>query len=193
MGKLWAFACLLLLSSLTAFGQELEPPWIPEYTGEGEFSPDLSLNQPLKDELDLKNLNRLTLQQEGNMNHAFIQQITEGDLNNLAKVYQQGDENLSKLYQKGQHNATDIRQLGYGNTFSGVHVGENIFNTVIQDGTGNLIEQELRANELDFIIEQYGDGHELIQRETMNGMGYKVTQTGTEGMRIIIMQSNIYK
>jgi hypothetical protein len=108
-------------------------------------------------------------------------------------VYQEGEENLIKLYQKGQQNATDIQQVGYGNTYSGIHVGDNILNTVIQSGTGNMIFQELRASDLDFVIEQSGDGHELIQKETLDGIGYKVTQSGPEGMHIIIMQDNIYK
>jgi hypothetical protein len=193
MGRVLSFIWLLFLVLLPAFGQDPELQLVPEYTGEGEFSPVVTLNQPLKDELDLKNLNRITLQQEGNMNQAYIRQLTEGDVNNLAKVYQEGEENLIKLYQKGQQNATDIQQVGYGNTYSGIHVGDNILNTVIQSGTGNMIFQELRASDLDFVIEQSGDGHELIQKETLDGIGYKVTQSGPEGMHIIIMQDNIYK
>ena len=72
-------------------------------------------------------------------------------------------------------------------------MGDNILNTVIQSGTGNLIYQELRGSDLDFVIDQSGNGHELIQIETMDGIGYKVTQSGPEGMHIIIMQNNIYK
>jgi hypothetical protein len=191
--RLLSLALFLFLGCWSLFGQDPEPLVISSSTGEGDFLPVESWNQPLKDELDLQDLNRISLQQIGDMNQSYIQQVSEGQPYNLAKVYQQGEENLSTLYQDGQNNAADISQVGNRNTFSGIHIGDDILSTVIQLGNENLIEQDLRASELDFVIEQYGNGHELFQTETRNGIGYKVTQTGPSGMSITIMQDNIYK
>ncbi len=192
-GRVLSLAWFLLLGCWSLFGQDPEPLVIPSSTGEGDFLPVESWNQSLKDQLDRNDLNRISLQQLGELNESYIRQVAEGDPNNLAKVYQRGEENLSILVQTGQNNASDITQVGYRNTFSGIHIGDDILTTVIQLGNGNFIEQDLRASELDFVIHQYGNGHEVFQTETRNGIGYKVTQTGTTGMRITIMQDNIYK
>ena len=189
---LFASCCLLLMVTLTAFGQDPEQLDIPMFTEAGDFNLIGGENQPLKDELDMSDLNRITLQQMGDMNQAFIMQYSKHDPN-LAKVLQDGDKNFSKLVQKGNNNATDIYQTGYGNFFSGIHKGDNILNTIIQDGNGNSIEQYLNADLLDFKIEQFGDGNELFQYhgDSRDGIGYKVTQVG--GMSITIKQDNIYK
>jgi hypothetical protein len=189
---LFASSCLLFMVSWTAFGQDPEPPHIPDFIGEGDFSIIAEANQPLQDELNMSDLNRIALQQIGDMNQSFILQYSKNEPN-LAKVLQYGDENISKLVQKGDNNATDIYQHGYGNFFSGIHKGDNILNTIVQEGNGNNIEQYLNADVLDFKIEQFKDGNELFQYhgDGEGGIGYKVTQTG--GMSITIIQGNINK
>ena len=49
--------------SWTAFGQDPEPLHIPDFIGEGDFSFIEGANQLLKEELDMSDLNRVTLQQ----------------------------------------------------------------------------------------------------------------------------------
>ncbi len=78
-------------------------------------------------------------------------------------------------------NATDIVQIGNDNSFSGIHNGDHIINTVIQNGDGNFIEQYLEADFLDFQLKQTGNNHELYQTETRDGIGYKVNQSGSLG------------
>ncbi len=146
----------------------------------------------MKKELEKSDLNTITLQQMGNMNDAFIKQFSEGDPN-LVKVNQDGNNNFIEFTQTGSANATDITQIKSGNTYLGRHSGNHIINTVVQNGYNNYIEQQLEADFLDFKIEQFGNNHELYQKESRGGIGYKVTQTGTEGMKISISQGNIYK
>lgn len=187
-----SLCCLLFMFTWTAFGQDSEPLVVPSETEVGDFELVSAKIQSLKDELDLNDLNRITLKQEGNMNEAFIQQFSKNDPN-LANVHQKGNANFSDLYQQGNGNATDIYQEGYGNSYFGEHVGNDIINIVVQTGDANIIDQDLRANDLDFQINQFGNGHELYQTETRGGIGYKVTQHGPEGMKIKINQGNIYK
>lgn len=188
-----SFCCLLFMFTWTAFGQDSEPLVVPSETEVGDFDFVSAEIQSLKDELDMNDLNRITLLQEGNMNQSFIQQFSKEDPN-LANVHQKGNENLSDLYQQGNGNATDIYQEGYGNSYFGEHVGNDIINIVVQTGNGNTINQDLKANDLDFQINQFGNEHELHQTETRDGIGYKVTQDGwSGGMKIEIQQGNIYK
>ena len=189
-----ACCCLLLMVSWTAFGQDPEPLPIPgDYPGKGKISEVTSEIPDLKDELNIIDLNRITIQQIGDMNDAFIHQVSSANPN-LVKVYQEGDENFSDLTQTGSNNATGITQYGDGNIFSGIHEGNYITNTVIQEGNGNIISQDLKASLLDIQIEQFGNGHELNQTETTrDGIGYKVTQSGDVGMKIIIKQGDINK
>ena len=192
ISKVFTFCCLLLMVSWIAFAQEPEELVIPgEYPGMAVISEE-TMNQDLKDERDMSDLNRITIQQMGKMNEAFIQQYSGGDPN-LVKVYQDGDDHYSELIQTGIKNATDITQFGTGNSYSGFHIGNYIVNTVIQKGIGNVITQDLKADNLDFQIEQSGIGHGLFQTETRDGIGYKVTQKGDVGMKITIIQDNIYK
>ena len=185
-------ACCLLLVSWTAFAQDSGLPDIPKTIEAGDIDPISIENQPLKQELELTDLNRITLQQMGDMNQAFIQQHSKNSPN-LVKVHQDGDDNISKLGQTGMRNATDIVQIGNNNSYSGIHIGDHIINTVIQNGDGNFIEQYLEADYLDFQLKQTGNNHELFQTETRDGIGYKVTQSGSVGMKITISQGNIYK
>jgi hypothetical protein len=184
--------CLLFLVSGVAFGQDSEPLVIPSSTGEADFEFLSSEIRLLKRELDQSDLNRITLEQMGNLNQAFINQTSQYDPN-LAHVYQDGTQNIFQLNQTGNNNAMDIIQQGNENMFLGTHHGDHILNKVIQQGNGNYIEQSLDADMLNFQINQFGNGHELIQTETRDGIGYKVTQEGPTGMKITIQQGNIYK
>ncbi|MCK5066000.1 MAG: hypothetical protein KAR16_01115 [Bacteroidales bacterium] len=193
IGVVFAFCCLLLMVSWTAFGQDPEPlPEPGEYPGMGTIGEISSEIHELKTELNMSDLNRITIQQMGDMNKAFIRQVS-GDNPNLVKVHQDGFGNLSDLTQSGKNNATDITQNKFFNTYTGTHTGDNITNKVIQDGYGNMIHQDLNASFLDFEIMQSGIGHKLFQMETRDDIGYKVIQEGSVGMEIHISQGNIYK
>ncbi len=187
-----SFCCVLLLITGPVFGQIDDP------IGSGDIPDDpiifpLGENDDLKKELDMNDLNRVILEKEGNENRATVEQFSQGSNPNLAKMYQLGEQNNAYLNQVGTNNATDIQQYGHGNIYSGTHDGKNIINTVIQNGTENILTQDLKASDLDFQIEQWGHGHELMQTETRNGIGYKVIQKGAAGMKITISQNNIYK
>jgi len=192
ISRVFVFCCMLLMASWTAFAQESQPLVIPgDYAGMATIGEE-SLNQLLKIERDMSDLNRITIQQMGRMNEAFVKQYSGTDPN-LVKMFQSGSDNYSQLTQSGIKNATDISQFGAGNSYSGFHSGNYILNTVIQNGIGNEITQDLNADNLDFYIEQFGIGHGLFQTETRDGIGYKVTQKGDVGMKITISQDNIYK
>ena len=124
------FYCLVLMPA-AVWGQD---PSIPS-------DPDITVivdeNKTLKQELDMNDLNRITLLQMGQSNRATIQQLSGNYDPNLAKISQVGDENIAFLLQAGQHNASEIDQFGEGNMFLGIHTGENIINTVHQTGKGH--------------------------------------------------------
>jgi hypothetical protein len=190
-----SFCGLIFMASWSVYGQSGEPLIIPDIAGEGLINPIEELNTELQNEMEASELNRVTVQQIGNMNEVFIQQHSVVN-SNLAKVYQDGNEHFSDLIQNGSNNATAIYQYEQGNQYTGIHTGNQILNTIIQQGIGNVIDQHLEANDLDFYIEQFGSGHELYQQlngEDMDGIGYRVTQKGAVGMKVTIIQDWIYK
>jgi len=189
----FSISCLLLMISWNAFAQDSEPIDIPhEYSDMGKIRKIDEGNKALKQELDKVDLNRITLQQMGNMNDAFILQFTDSDPN-LAIVQQKGDENSLKLTQKGSSNAADISQDGFNNLYSGYHSGVDIITKVSQKGKGNSIVQELEGNHMDFQIKQDGNYNDVTQLyEDTPGVGYKVIQKG-DNMSIIIKQDQIFR
>jgi hypothetical protein len=187
---LLSFCCLFLMISNVAFGQSSDPP----ITSDPNIDViELDENKALREQLDMNDLNRITLQQMGKQNRATVLQLSGADNPNLVNIYQDGMGNHSMLVQAGKRNATDISQVGVGNTFLGIHAGEDIINTVIQTGEDNMVRQFLMGNDMDFHIYQDGEGHELNQIQVGNGIGYKVTQTGEKGMNITIIQDYVLR
>jgi hypothetical protein len=187
---LLSFCCLFLMISNVAFGQSFDPP----ITSDPNIDViEMDENKALREQLNMNDLNRITLQQMGRENRATVLQLSGADEPNLVHIYQDGIGNRSVLVQAGQRNATDISQVGVGNAFLGIHTGEDIINTVIQTGEDNMVRQFLMGNDMDFHIYQDGEGHELNQIQVGNGIGYKVTQTGEEGMNITIIQDYVLR
>ena len=182
--------CLLLMMSNVAFGQSSDPLITSDPNIEVI---ELDENKALREQLDVNDLNKITLQQMGKQNRATVLQLSGADDPNLVNIYQEGKGNRSVLVQAGQRNATDINQVGVGNTFLGIHAGEDIINTVIQKGEDNMVRQFLIGHDMDFHIYQDGEGHELNQIQVGKGIGYKVTQTGEEGMNITIIQDYVLR
>ena len=187
---LFSLGCIFLLLSNVAFGQSSDPPITSD--------PDIDVikledNQGLREQLDINDLNRITLQQIGRQNQATIMQLSGNKDPNLIDIRQVGEHNKSVLIQAGKHNATDIDQIGNKNSYLGIHTGEDIINTVIQAGDKNVVRQFLIGHDMDFHIYQDGDGHELNQFQGGGGIGYKVTQKGSEGMNITIIQDYVLR
>ena len=187
---LLSFCCSFLLLSTVVLGQSSDPP-IPS-------DPDIvvidtDVNKGLREQLDMNDINRITLQQIGRQNRATVMQLSGNKDPNLVDISQVGEHNKSVLIQAGQHNATDIDQVGDRNFYLGIHAGEDIINTVIQAGDKNVVRQFLIGHDMDFHIYQEGDGHELNQITGGEGIGYKVTQKGSEGMNITIIQDYVLR
>jgi hypothetical protein len=189
----FSLSCLLLIISWNAIGQDSDPIIIPnDYSEMGKIRKVDEGNKDLKQELDKYDLNRITLQQMGNLNNAFIRQFSDNDPN-LAIVHQKGNDNSLDLTQKGSSNASDIKQDGFNNLYSGYHFGDDIIINVIQKGKGNSILQELEGDNMDFQIEQKGNYNGVTQLygDTPSA-GYKVIQKG-DNMSIIIKQDQIFR
>ena len=187
---LLSFCCLFLMISNAVLGQSFDPP----ITSDPNIDViELDENKGLREQLDMNDLNRITLQQMGKQNRATVLQLSGANDPNLINIFQDGTGNRSVLVQAGQRNATDINQVGVGNTFLGIHAGEDIINTVIQTGEDNMVRQFLMGSDIDFHIYQDGEGHELNQIQVGSGIGYKVTQTGDEGMNITIIQDYVLR
>jgi hypothetical protein len=147
-------------------------------------------NEKLKKELEDLDLNEVTLRQMGERNSADITQVSDPYSNpNLIRVQQNGSENAAVVIQEGNQNALDLEQSGKGNQYRGEFEGELLINTVIQKGNQNILEQYLSGNTMNFFISQEGTGHELIQKESSDGIGYKVMQKG-QGMKVQIEQGH---
>ncbi len=189
----FSISILLLMISWNAFGQDFDPIVIPnDYSEMAKIRQIDEENEILKQELDKYDLNRITLQQMGNMNDAFILQFSDNDPN-LAIVQQKGNENHLKLTQKGNYNAVDIRQDGIDNLYSGYHFGDDIIINVIQKGKGNSIVQELEGDHMDFQINQKGNYNDVTQLYgDTPAAGYKVIQKG-DNMSITIKQDQIFR
>ena len=142
--------------------------------------------------MDIADLNMLTLRQMGQQNQATINQFSESGNPNLTLVLQKGEQNFTHITQSKGNNALDLVQKGKRNSFSADYDGEYLFNTIVQDGKSNVIEQTLRGSDLNFSIYQKGTGHELIQTESEPGTGYKVIQTGKD-MKIKIDQGHVMR
>jgi len=182
---------LLLMVSVNAFGQDPEIEIPSDYSEMGKIRQILDANKTLKEELGMSDLNRITLQQMGNTNDALILQFSN-DEPSLVKVRQIGNTNVLRLTQTGKNNASDISQRGVENQFTGYHSGEDIINKVIQKGYGNIIEQQLIGDHMDFQIKQDGNYNEVSQiyEDFPGPVGYKVIQKG-DHMNIIIKQNQI--
>ncbi len=190
----FSICSLLLMISWNAFAQsdpfDIDIPF--ESSDMGKIRKISEANKSLKEELEKVDLNRITLQQMGDMNDAFILQFSDGDPN-LAIVRQESDRNSVTLTQDGSGNASDIRQSGLDNIYSGYHSGKDIITKVIQKGNSNYIEQELLGNHMDFQIKQNGNNNEVTQQYGSDPeAGYKVIQKGNN-MSIIIRQDQIFK
>lgn len=187
-GILIPFCCLLLMISFVASGQSSDPS-IPS---DPSIYQILDENLGLKNELDMNDINRITLRQMGQENRATVMQLTGQEGPNLVHINQEGLQNHTLLLQTGQGNATDIDQVGQRNRYLGIHAGEDIINTVIQNGNENVVRQFLVGHDMDFYVEQNGDGFELNQIQAGEGIGYKVIQTGKD-MNITIIQDYVLR
>ena len=189
----FSISCLLLMFSWNTFGQDSDPIVIPnDYSEMAKIRKIDEENEILKQKLDKYDLNRITLQQMGDMNDASILQFSDNDPN-LAIVQQKGKNNHLKLTQKGNNNAVDISQNGIDNLYSGYHFGDDIIINVIQKGKGNSIIQELEGDHMDFQIEQKGNYNDVTQLYgDTPAAGYKVIQKG-DNMSITIEQDQVFR
>jgi hypothetical protein len=187
------FASCFLLWMGSAFGQSIEPLVLPlEYPDIGKIEAIGIENQGLKDDLNILDLNTVTLRQMGQLNQATILQFSGQTDPSMVLVNQDGNQNKTTLVQAGQRNATDISQVGDLNRFYGVHTGEDLVSSINQTGSENTIFQYLNGSNMDFQIIQNGTGHEVIQIENGNGKAYKVTQTGSD-MKVTIIQDYVLR
>ena len=189
---LFSFCCLLMFS-WTAFGQVIEPLELPLVSSEMGTITEISLeNQGLKDDLNVLDLNTVTLRQMGQQNQATVMQFSNSSNPSLVTVDQDGDMNSSYLLQAGQNNAAEITQDGDLNSYFGIHYGDGLVSSILQDGNENVIRQFLYGNDMDFQIIQEGNGHEVNQIQNGSGVGYKVTQTGND-MKVTIIQDHVMR
>jgi len=185
--------CCLLLFCWTAFAQVIEPLELPFVSSEMGTITEITIeNQGLKDDLNVLDLNTVTLRQMGQQNQATVMQFSNGSNPNLVAIDQDGYRNSSYLLQVGKNNAAEVIQEGDMNSYFGVHFGDGLVSSVLQDGNENVIRQFLYGNDMDFQIIQEGSGHEVNQIQNGSGVGYKVYQTGND-MKVTIIQDHVMR
>ncbi len=139
--------------------------------------------------------NKAVVQQHGNSNEAFINQVGTGliNSNNIAEIVQNGNSNQASINQTGSGNESNTSQNGRSNQSDITITGNDNYSSVTQNGNSNFVSHDLIGNALSYEITQNGNGNYLSQVENNQlSRPMKITQTGN-GMRLIIINSNIYK
>ncbi|UOQ98232.1 hypothetical protein MUN81_01765 [Hymenobacter sp. 5317J-9] len=142
-----------------------------------------------------------------NANQAYVAQIGEANVlrltqlggGNLLLVTQNGNGNQAGYTQGGQNNATNITQNGTQNKVQGVDgranlllEGDNNTMKITQNGNNNTVQGEVRENNRNYDIRQYGSDNTLTQIETttQTPKGYTVEMRG-QGINLTIEQSKV--
>lgn len=129
------------------------------------------------------------LVQRGLDNEAAVQQRHAGaaSLGNLVQIVQAGAANLADIGQLGGANRTLVEQRGAGNRVESQLTGTGIEADIRQQGNQNVLQQDLSLDNRSYLVEQRGNGNELIQRESSAapGPGYEVRMVGN-GIRVTI-------
>ncbi|WP_460575184.1 hypothetical protein [Hymenobacter coalescens] len=161
-----------------------------EMSGEQQLAESLGTERlPLSGGEQLLGPNAVRLLQEGSRNEAAVQQRYSGEaaLGNLVRIVQAGAANVVGVSQYGAANQTTVEQYGIGNRVESQLNGTGIESDIRQQGNQNVLQQELSLDNRRYLVEQQGNGNELLQRETSAapGPGYEVRMQGN-GIRIII-------
>lgn len=140
-------------------------------------------------------------------NQAYVAQVGDANIlglsqlggNNRLYVTQTGNGNRAGYTQDGQNNATTITQNGSQNKVQGVRGGDNMLlegdnNTmkITQSGDNNTVKSEVRENNRNYEIRQYGRDNSLTQIEStmQTPKGYTVEMRG-QGINLTIEQSKV--
>ncbi|MCB2408987.1 hypothetical protein [Hymenobacter lucidus] len=136
--------------------------------------------------------NQATLQQQGSLNQASIDQHMIGvGRGNAAIISQNGMGNAAAILQNGAGGRVTITQSGANNVAASEVNGYNTESDITQRGNGNRVDQQLNVDERRYSVEQMGNNNNLIQRETGSTTpGYEVTMKGN-GIKIIIEQGRV--
>jgi minor curlin subunit len=165
--------------------------------------------------------NVATLTQNGTANDARIDQQNLGVQANQAYVAQVGTANVLGLSQTGSNNALSATQNGISNNLGFTQNGRNNSTAILQNGNNNslqgvgsntdfllegndnklritqqgdnnTVKGEIRENNRNYEIRQYGSENKLVQIESTQStpVGYTVEMRG-RGINLTIEQSQV--
>ncbi|GAB3838497.1 hypothetical protein [Hymenobacter jeollabukensis] len=190
--------------SLAVFSSALSILALPVVAQQNTDREGISNEQQLAERLGTERLpmapaatvgpNTARLLQQGQQNEATVEQRYAGAaaLGNLVQIVQAGAANLADIGQYGAANRTVVDQQGAGNRAESQLTGTGIESEIRQRGNQNVLQQDLSLDNRSYLVEQRGNGNELVQRESgaAPGPGYEVRMVGN-GIRLTIEQGRV--